>query len=501
MDVTDVDPVHPFPGYREDHPLDLPEVPPAVEKQFLALFAAWQHGRDFATDLAKVGNCSNPIKLIGSSETFDTDTGARLSYYSSADEPRGVTYVRCGSRLASVCPSCARLYAGDMFQVIRAGISGGKGVPESVGQNPLVFATLTAPSFGHVHGNAGSICRRSTGAKVCPHGRPASCSVRHADGDDILGQPICVDCYDYNSQVVWQWWAPQMWKYFITALRRQIAKELGICATRLGEVATVQYAKVGESQRCGVIHFHALICLDGPRTPEGFAPAPAGIGAADIARLLRRVAARIRLDVPPVDEYDRERTLAFGRQVDARPVSIGRRTDEPDQPLSDGQVAGYLAKYSTKSASDDVAADNAHHARLRETVHNLGIRAIQSGNEDYRLLLKWEHLLGFRGHFATKSRRYLVALGALRRARRRARALIAKHRVEGRRLDLASMEADLLADDAEETTLVIGHWRYAGTGWANEAETLLATAAAARAREYDQWKAEQRRTKRTNRTS
>lgn len=106
-------------------------------------------------------------------------------------------------------------------------------------------------------------------------------------------------------------------------------------------------------------------------------------------------------------------------------------------------------------------------------------------------------MLGFRGHFATKSRRYSITVGALRRARRRAQTLIAEHKTTGRPLDLAVLEADLLSDEEDETTLVIGHWSYAGTGWATEAETLLATAAAARARararEYDQWKAEQRK--------
>ena len=99
-------------------------------------------------------------------------------------------------------------------------------------------------------------------------------------------------------------------------------------------------------------------------------------------------------------------------------------------------------------------------------------------------------MLGFRGHFATKSRRYSITLRALRRARRRAQALIAGSRATGRPLDLAALEADLLADDEDETTLVIGEWTYAGSGWPTEAQRVLANAAAARAREYDQWKAE-----------
>lgn len=102
-------------------------------------------------------------------------------------------------------------------------------------------------------------------------------------------------------------------------------------------------------------------------------------------------------------------------------------------------------------------------------------------------------MLGFRGHFASKSRRYSVTLGALRRARRRAQILIAQTRDAGRPLDLTQLEADLLADDDTDTTLVIGEWRYAGSGWANHGDRVLATAAAARAREYAQQQAQQRK--------
>ena len=100
-------------------------------------------------------------------------------------------------------------------------------------------------------------------------------------------------------------------------------------------------------------------------------------------------------------------------------------------------------------------------------------------------------MLGFRGHFATKSRRYSVTLGQLRRARQRAQARIAASRATGTPLDLASLEADLLADE-EETTLVIGRWAYLGSGWADDGETALATAAAARAREYAQERVQER---------
>jgi hypothetical protein len=61
-----------------------------------------------------------------------------------------------------------------------------------------------------------------------------------------------------------------------------------------------------------------------------------------------------------------------------------------------------------------------------------------------------------RGHFATKSRRYSVTLGQLRRARQRAQQPIAAAHREGRRIDLRDLEAELFTDDEDETTLVIG---------------------------------------------
>jgi hypothetical protein len=492
-----------FPGHDEDAPLDLPPVTEAVQLQIRDRlvspgFDAWSEA------LARVGNCSRPIRLHGSSQTVDAATGEILSAYSSRDEPLGVTHVRCGNRRAAECPSCSRLYAADTFHLIRAGVAGGKTVPETVAENPLAFATVTAPSFGPVHGRRDGARRchpAVRGPRLCPHGHPRTCQSSHGEDDPLLGQPLCGECYDYASHVVWQWWAPDLWRRFTIALRRLVAKTLDVPASRLGDLATVQYAKVAEYQLRGVVHFHALVRLDGPKTPDGFAPAPASIDASVLADLVRQAVASVRLTVPSVDEDDPPRVLVFGRQLDARPVRTGRRTDDPDRTLTPEQVAGYLAKYATKSATDTDNTDDPHHRRIRATARDLATRAKTATRErgddpgPYERLGKWVHMLGFRGHFASKSRRYSVTLGALRRARRRAQALIAGHKTTGRPLDLAALEAVLLADDEDETTLVIGHWSYAGTGWATEGERVLAVAAAARAREYDQWKAEQRKSR------
>jgi hypothetical protein len=492
---------HLFPGFGEDAPLDLPPLSATTEADITKLlvsrgFNAWSEA------LSRVGNCAHPIRLHGHSETVDRATGEVVASYTSSQEPLGVTHIRCGNRRAAECPACSRLYAADMFHLIRAGVAGGKTVPESVADNPLVFATLTAPSFGRVHGrrDQGSRCHPHTrGTPLCPHGRPSTCLTRHADTDPVLGLPLCRDCYDYASQVVWQWWAPDLWRRFTITLRRLVAHTLSIRATELGEVATMQYAKVAEYQLRGVVHFHALVRLDGPRTVEGFAAAPARISDDMLAALVRGAAVSVRLTVPGVDVDDPPRVLAFGRQIDARPVMTSRRTDHPDRTLIPEQVAGYLAKYATKSADDTGASDNAHHGRIRSTTRGLAERAHASvhgkdaDENPYELLGKWVHMLGFRGHFASKSRRYSVTLGALRRARRRAQALIANARANSRPLDLAALEADLLADDDTETTLVVGHWQYVSSGWATDGQRVLAIAAAARAREYAQWKAEQRK--------
>jgi hypothetical protein len=495
-----------FPAHGEEAPLDLPPVTEPVQQQIKDRllspgFDAWSEA------LARVGNCSRPIRLHGHSQRVDAVTGEILSSYSSRSEPLGLTHVRCGNRRATECPSCSRLYAADTFHLIRAGVAGGKTVPETVAENPLVFATVTAPSFGRVHGRRDGTRRchpAVRGPRTCAHGRPRTCQTAHAEDDPLLGQPLCGECYHHASHVIWQWWAPDLWRRFTIALRRLVAKTLDVPASRLGALATVQYAKVAEYQLRGIVHFHALVRLDGPKTPDGFAPAPDTVDASVLADLVRQAATSVRLTVPGVDDDDPARVLAFGQQLDARPVRTGRRTDDPDRTLTPEQVAGYLAKYATKSAADTGNTDSPHHRRLRATARDLATRSRNHARErgddpgPYQRLGKWVHMLGFRGHFATKSRRYSITLGALRRARRRAQALIAEHKTTGRPLDLAALEADLLADDEDETTLVIGHWSYAGTGWATEGERVLAVAAAARAREYDQWKAEQRKHKTHN---
>ncbi|CAL9448237.1 hypothetical protein SUDANB96_02400 [Streptomyces sp. enrichment culture] len=81
-----------------------------------------------------------------------------------------------------------------------------------------------------------------------------------------------------------------------------------------------------------------------------------------------------------------------------------------------------------------------------------------------RRLWAWAHMLGFRGHFSSKSRTYPTTLGALRQER-------ADYR--------AAQERDALGlDDAEpDTVLVLTDWQYAGHGHTPGEAALAATIA------------------------
>ncbi|HYN30664.1 MAG TPA: replication initiator [Dermatophilaceae bacterium] len=484
-----------FAGHGEDAPLDLPGL---HERAAAGLIARFRDGTmaAFADTLAAVHNCARPVRLTGSTVTIDETTGEVLSSYDSSRAPLGALYRPCGNRRAHVCPACSCTYARDTFALIKSGVCGGKTVPERVADNPLLFATFTAPSFGPVHGHrGGNPCRprRRDDLTRCPHRRPLWCSKVHHPGDTQAGAPLCPQCHDTTSAVVWQWHAPELWRRTTIALRRAVAAHLGVPERQLGEYASVQYAKVAEYQDRCLVHFHALIRLDGPTADGTGAPAPASLDVATLVQLVRDVAPTVTAPAEPVDEADVPRVLAWGAQLDVRVVTAGTRSDDPGGPLTPEQVAGYLAKYATKDASGlhGEGQRRPHVTAFRGACADLAARAAayHPPGHDYAAMGRWVHMLGFRGHFGTKSRRYSITLGAIRRSRARWGALAAEARRTGIPLDTRDLERRLLAEDEDQTTLVLGSWSYTGTGWRDPAEEALALAAATRAREYDQWRA------------
>lgn len=156
------------------------------------------------------------------------------------------------------------------------------------------------------------------GGECCPHGSPIGCHERHLEGEPRLGEPLCPRCYDYAGAVLWQAYAGQLWHRFALELRREVARRAGLSRTELGDVARLSYAKVAEYQRRGLVHFHAVIRIDGP---DGPASAPPGWAAtALLMDAVQAVVGRVRLIARGADVVG-TRVLRFGEQVDVRPIA------------------------------------------------------------------------------------------------------------------------------------------------------------------------------------
>jgi hypothetical protein len=469
--------------------------------------------RDFdrwAEQVAGCGYCARPVRLRGHIE-HRTPAGGRRVTYSTSSEPDRVLLIRCGNRRAAACPSCSYEYAGDMWQLLYAGAAGGrKGVPHTIRTHPLVFTTLTAPGFGPVHttrtdhtrnanrtgnghtrsanrtgngptggsgrtGGGSARCRPARGTpRLCPHGRPTWCNTVHPEHDPRLGQPICADCYDYPAHVAFNWHAPELWRRFTIAVRRALAKQAGLTAAEFTSRCRVSFVKVAEFQRRGVIHFHALIRLDGPSPPGHYNPPPADLDTTALARAIHHAAAHVRLTVPLPDNTTL--ALRFGDQLDTQPINHG-----PTGDLTPEHAARYIAKYTTKAA-EDFGLDHrritpaalphlniTHHTtRILQHAWTLG------AHPAYGNIRRWLHMLAFHGHFTTKSRRYSTTLGALRTERR-----------TYRQQQAATTPAHEPATE-HEPTLTVGHWEFTGLGYLTTGDATLAISAAARAREQRQ---------------
>jgi hypothetical protein len=424
------------------------------------------------------GGCIRPIRLRGSVRDIDATTGEVIRDLDTGNLPDRAIYVPCGDRRASVCPPCAETYRADTYQLIRVGLAGGKGMPESVAIHPCVFATFTAPSFGPVHTRAvtasGGVarCRPRRKANYCPHGRHLSCGQRHNADDACLGKPLCPDCYDYHAAVVWNAHAPELWRRTVITLRRRLAK----LAKAHGVRVKLSYAKVAEFQRRGLIHFHAIFRLDGhdPVHPQRTVPPHPALTADVLAEAIRQAASVTWFATVSHPAKPKGWDITWGAQLDPRVVRLTE-----DGEITNVAVASYLAKYATKSTEPvgvlpaKVTPENASiYADLRTHQGRLIAACLKLGNhphEDFKALRRWAHMLGYRGHFATKSRRYSTTMCALRTTRRDWKRR--QHPISERH-------------GGDKTIVTIAELEWAGRGWRTEGDALLALSAAARAREH-----------------
>jgi hypothetical protein len=249
-------------------------------------YAAW------AAQVRAAGYCQHPVRLDGAVEHVDQASGESRPVFTSDDMPDGVILVACGNRRASRCEPCSAVYRADAYQLVRAGLAGGKHVPASVAAHPAVFATFTAPSFGAVHtrpthGKTVLPCHPYRQGRRCGHGRRAGCWQRHDEDDPALGAPICPDCYDYQRAALFNALVGDLWRRTTIALRRELARALGVPARQLNQHVRVSYVKVAEYQARGAVHLHAAIRLDGldpARTVPPRPPAPRPSSSALCAR-------------------------------------------------------------------------------------------------------------------------------------------------------------------------------------------------------------------------
>jgi hypothetical protein len=451
---------------------------------------AWES----ADDTSWHTDCRRPIPLRGRIDAVDVATGELRPIYDTGTEPGGVLLTACGNRREKVCPACSQVYKRDARQLVKAGLVGGKGVPETIATHPCVFATFTAPSFGPVHarrmrGKTVMPCRprRDAKSRRCPHGRDISCPVRHAEHDPRLGRALCGDCYDYRAAVLFNAYAGTLWRRFTTYLPRHLARLAGITQKELRAWVRVRYVKVAEYQARGVVHFHAVIRIDqAPAVGEEhiYDPPDPRFTADLLCQAIEDAAARAAVTVDTkANTAWPVLVLRFGAQVDTKSI----RRDGEDLPgtgrkLSVQAVGNYIAKYVTKDLDVPGLPDrpirsprdldelrcHRHYKAMITTCWELGGghyvparwrgTAWELGGGRYVLarsrLCKWAHALGHGGHPLTKSRRYSTTFGGLRRAR-------AEHRKAVRYPDGERDPWDRPLD--ETVVLILNTWTYAGT--------------------------------------
>jgi hypothetical protein len=291
---------------------------------------------------------------------------------------------------------------------------------------------------------------------------------------------MCGDCYDYTAAVLFNAYAGDLWRRFITYLPRHLARLAGVTQKELFSQVRIRFVKVAEYQARGVVHFHAVIRLDAPG--EDYQPPHPGYTADLLCDAIDQAAVAVAL---PIGCGDQAVMLGFGAQTDRRPL----RRDTivaTGTPLDAAAVANYIAKYATKTLNAPGVPDtriqhaseigglrcSAHYRAMITTAWDLGARQA-TGDARFRA---WAHMLGYGGHFLTKSRRYSVTFGQLRAAR-------TDHRRAQRHPD---GERDPWGRPLDETVvLILTAWTYAGTSHTTATPGAeLAAASAARAREH-----------------
>jgi hypothetical protein len=246
-----------------------------------------------------------------------------------------------------------------------------------------------------------------------------------------------------------------------------------------------------------------------------FAPPLLPLTSEGLADAALTAAAQVSYETPPWTPGAPVFELRFGDQADARPVHGAANREYAGRELHPDMVAAYLAKYATKAAEDfglssrldrrpagadaelTAAGLREHVRRIVRTAAHIAADAADVLAQDaddpagddaeaWVPLARWLHMLGFRGHFVTKSRRFSTTFGRLRRER-----IIHRRRQARQAADPGPIDLEDRADD--ETTVVLRSWRFQGMGWLSIGDAALAAQSAAAARERREGAADARR--------
>jgi hypothetical protein len=407
----------------------------------------------FASQVRGARCCRRPVRLSGIITGICAE-GSREVFFNTRSLPDGVLLKACGTRRETLCPPCASLYRGDAFALVAAGLRGGKGVPEEIGDHPAVLLTLTAPSFGPVHRRRPDGSCHQWGQR-CPHGNALTCADHHQEADTVIGQALCADCYDYQGAVLFNAGLSELWRRTTIYAIRALGSLCGMSARVAARHLRLSYVKVVEFQRRGSVHIHALVRVDVRGDELGDAPRDI---TADLLATALHIAAR-KVSAPMAGGGDRRMT--WGDQVDAAVISDaenGRR-----------RAASYLAKYAAKGSDSDGVLDRRlrggvpNDSRLPAHLRSLVQTAWELGDNPELTSLRlhlWAHTCGFRGHFLTKSRRYSTTFASLRDERQ-------QWRLAQRQPEPADEELSAIEDEVRE-------WSFEGSGYLTIGDACLA---------------------------
>jgi hypothetical protein len=189
--------------------------------------------------------------------------------------------------------------------------------------------------------------------------------------------------------------------------------------SKLSHIVRVRFAKVAEFQRRGVVHYHAIIRVDGPDGTDS-AP-PASCTAQLLVEVVEAAAEAAAVVVP-------EQLLAHLAPRTATKLRWGAQREATAlDPQSCTAAAGYIAKYATKATETATGGTLIRPIRSASSLAHLPIaphpRALitaswrlgeRTGDKRFN---RWAHQFGYGGHTLTKSRHYSVTFAALRAAR------------------------------------------------------------------------------------